>query len=534
VRDELAEVFSLPKSKIRVITEFMGGGFGAKFGLGNYGVLAAHLSKAARAPVRLMLDRKEEHTSVGNRPSSVQKITLGAKKDGTLVAIHHQSHGTGGTGTGAGCGGPARNMYPCPNVLSEEYDVFTNAGPAAAFRAPGHPQGVFALEQAIDELADKLHMDPLVLRDKIDFDDDEGGRNVDSSARKRERQIGAERIGWTKRRAPGSESGPIKRGVGMAQSIWYRFVDLDASCEVRISRDGSVELLSAVQDIGGGIRTALAQVVAEELGLRASDVTVRIGDTDYPSGTASGGSKTTGSITPAARNAAYKAKTALLSQVAAKLGVKAEALVMRDGRVFVGGPQQSSIDFKKAAQSMKTEQIAERASRSDDYGGFIPGVGGPRTRGGVGGYGGVQFAEISVDVETGVIKVERVVAVHDCGRPINPLAVENQINGGILQGISYALYENRILDRRTGLMVNPNLESYKILGAREVPAIDVVILEQYQGRSSTDAGGIGEPATVPTAAAIANAFYDATRVRLRELPMTPARVLAALERGGRA
>jgi xanthine dehydrogenase YagR molybdenum-binding subunit len=278
----------------------------------------------------------------------------------------------------------------------------------------------------------------------------------------------------------------------------------------------------------------LAQVVAEELGLRPSDVTVRIGDTAHPSGTASGGSKTTGSITPAARNAAYRAKLGFLKQIAPKLGVEADALVMSQGRVFDRATKKTSIEFKRAAQSMKTEQIAEHASRSDDYGGFIPGVGGPRTKGGIGGYGGVQFAEISVDVETGVIRVERVVAVHDCGRPLNPLGIENQINGGILQGISYALYENRILDRNTGLMVNPNLESYKVLGAREVPAIDIVILEEYRGRSSTDAGGIGEPATIPTAAAIANAFYDATRVRLRELPMTPSRVIAALERGGRA
>jgi xanthine dehydrogenase YagR molybdenum-binding subunit len=515
VRDEIAEVFDVPKSKVRVITEFMGGGFGAKFGIGNFGVIATHLSKKANAPVRLMLDRKEEHVAVGNRPSSLQRLRIGAKKDGTLVAIHLQAFGSGGTGTGAGCGGPARNMYPCPNILTEESDVFTNAGPAAAFRAPGHPQGAFALEQTIDELAEKLKMDPVLLRDKIDYDDDEGGRNVDSAARRQERKIGAERIGWSKRRAPGSDPGTVKRGIGMAQSIWYRFVDLDASCEVRISRDGSVEVRSAVQDIGGGIRTALAQVVAEELGLSPKDITVRIGDTEYPSGVASGGSKTTGSITPAARNAAYKAKQRLIAAA--------------------GAEASSPMTFKQMAAKMKTAEIAERASRADDYGGFIEGVGGARNKGGVGGYGGVQFAQVAVDTETGIIKVEKVVAVHDCGRPLNPLGLENQVNGGIIQGMSYALYENRILDPNTGIMVNPNFESYKIAGAREVPEIDAVFLEEYRGKSSTDAGGIGEPATVPTAAAIANAVYNAIAVRIRELPMTPSRVLEALsEKGGRA
>jgi len=530
VRDELAAVFKLPKSQVRVVTEFMGGGFGAKFGIGNFGVLAANLSKKAGAPVRLMLDRREQHEGVGNRPSSVQHLRIGAKKDGTLTAIHLDAYGTAGVSTGSGPGGPAKNMYPCPNVLIEESDVFTNAGPAASFRAPGHPQGCFALEQSIDELAEKLGMAPLALRDKIDFDEDLGGRNVDSLARKEERRIGAERIGWRARHAPGADPGPVKRGIGAAQSVWYRFVDLDSSCEVRITRDGSVEVYSAVQDIGTGIRTALAQVVAEELGLRPADVVVRIGDTRYPQGPASGGSKTTGSITPAARNAAYAAKRALLAQIAPALEAKPEELSMAGGKVLVRGDAARAVAFKTAAARLRTEEVAGRASRSDDYGGFIEGKG--RNRAGIGGYGGVQLSAVAVDTETGVIKVERVVAVHDCGRPINPLALESQINGGVLQGLSYALYEDRILDRSTGTMVNANFELYKIAGAREVPTIDVVILEEYHGRSSTDAGGIGEPSIIPTAASIANAVYNAIGVRVRELPMTPARVLAALAKGG--
>jgi xanthine dehydrogenase YagR molybdenum-binding subunit len=522
VRDEFAEIFKLKKSQVRVITDFMGGGFGAKFGAGNVGVLAAHLSKKTGAPVRLMLGRKDEHLSTGNRPDSIQRLKIGAKRDGTLTAIYLQSYGTAGTGTGAGTAGPAQNLYACPNVLTEESDVFTHAGPAAAFRAPGHPQGCFALEQMIDELAERLAIDPLALRDKVD----------ESAARREERRIGAERIGWSRRHKPGADTGPLKRGIGVAQSVWYRLVNLDSACEVRITRDGSVEILSGVQDIGGGIRTALAQVVAEELGLKPSDITVRIGDTSFPAGPASGGSMTTGSLTPAARNAAWKVKRELLEQLASSSGVKPDALVMRDGGVFAVDVSEkklfTGLTFRQAASKLKTEQIAARASRSDDYGGFAF-KGGPDFGFGIGIYGGVQFAEVAVDTETGVVKVERVIAVHDCGRPINPLAVESQIYGGVLQGISYALYENRILDRNTGLMVNPNLEQYKILGARETPKVEAVIIEEYIGRNSTDAGGIGEPATIPTAAAIANAFYNATGVRMREIPMTPARVLAALK-----
>ncbi len=528
VRDEMAEVLGLKKSDVRVVTEFMGGGFGSKFGAGNFGVLAAQLSKKAGAPVRLMLDRREEHEGVGNRPGSTQRLRIGAKSDGTLVAIHLEAYGTAGTGTGAGVSGPMKNMYACPNVLVEESDVFTNAGPSAAFRAPGHPQGAFAIEQSLDELAEKLKMDPVSLRDKIDVD--ETGPHFNAASRRRERQLGAEKIGWSKRHAAGADAGPIKRGLGMAQSVWYRIIDLDASCEVRITRDGSVEVLSAVQDLGTGIRTALAQVVAEELGLRATDVAVRIGDTNYPSGVPSGGSKTTGSITPAARNAAFQVKRQLLDQVATLLGAPADSLVMKDGKILVRDQPTRMLAFKAAAAKLRTEQISARASRQEDYG--APAGKPGRGRIGVGGLGGVQFTAVAVDVETGIIKVERVVAVHDCGRPINPLGVESQINGGVLQGISYALYENRILDRNTGVMVNANLESYKIVGARETPPIDVVLIEQYRGRSSTDAGGIGEPATVPTCAAIANAVYNAIGVRIRDLPMTPARVLAALASRG--
>jgi xanthine dehydrogenase YagR molybdenum-binding subunit len=528
VRDELAEVFKIAKSKIRVITEYMGGGFGAKFGAGNQGVMAAHLSKKAGAPVRLMCDRKEEHLSVGNRPSSNQKLKLAADKEGKLLALHLINHGTGGVGTGAGASGPAQSMYICPAICTEDYDVFINAGPAAAFRAPGHPQAVFALEQAIDELAEKLGMDPLEFREK----------NDPSDARKVERKIGAEKIGWSSRKAPGSDPGPIKRGIGVAQAIWYRFSSRDSHAEVRITRDGSVELLSGVQDIGGGIRTALAQVVAEELGLKPTDITIKIGDTSFPNGPGSGGSVTTNSMSPAARKAAWEAKKKFADNIAKKVGIAADDMVFADGKVSFKSDPSKSMSFRKAASQLDVEQISANVQRSEDY----PTEpqqpqpqgqqGGNRRRGprgkGSGGLGGVQFAQVAVDTETGVIKVEKVVAVHDCGRPINPLGLESQINGGVIQGLSYALYENRILDRNTGVMVNPNLEQYKIAGAKEMPEIQPLLIEQYWGRSNTDAAGIGEPATVPTAGAIANAVYNAIGVRIRQIPMTPAVVLAAL------
>ncbi|HWK52006.1 MAG TPA: molybdopterin cofactor-binding domain-containing protein, partial [Steroidobacter sp.] len=197
VRDEAAETFNLPKEKIRAISDYTGGGFGAKYGIGNYGTLAIHLSRKARAPVRLVLDRREEHVSVGNRPSSLQRLKIGAKRDGSLTAIELHSFGTGGVAAGAGVGMCHHSMYPCPNVSIEHYDVFTNAGPCAAFRGPGQTQGIFAFEQAIDAVAATLGIDPIALRDKIDTRDAD-----DVRARAAERRIGAEKIGWSRRRAP--------------------------------------------------------------------------------------------------------------------------------------------------------------------------------------------------------------------------------------------------------------------------------------------------------------------------------------------
>jgi xanthine dehydrogenase YagR molybdenum-binding subunit len=211
---------------------------------------------------------------------------------------------------------------------------------------------------------------------------------------------------------------------------------------------------------------------------------------------------------------------ALRSRAARSFGAAAEELVVAGGFVSRRDAPARRVALGELVRAGKGELAVER-ERAADYGGRAWSA-----------IGGVQFAEVAVDVETGIVRVERVVAVHDCGRPMNPLALESQVNGGILQGISWALLEDRILDPATGRMVNPNLEQYKIVGARETPRIEIVFLEEYRGRSATDASGIGEPANIATAAAVANAVYNALGVRLRDLPMTPARVLAALARGG--
>ena len=517
IRAELAAALGLPLARVRVVVDAMGGGFGSKSRIGNDVLAAVALSRAALAPVRLVLARDEEQIDSGNRPATVQHIRAGARRDGTLTAVAIEAYGTAGVALGAGVGNFAQSIYDCRDFSLEQSDVFINAGPGCAMRAPGNVPGAFAYEQIIDELAERLALDPLALRERIDS----------SPVRREERRIGAERFGWSRRQPPGSAPGVHKRGLGMAQSHWPALVHTNCACEVRILRDGSVEVRSSVQDIGTGIGTVLAQVVAEELGLTPGEIVVRIGDTNFPAGPPSYGSRTTASLTPPARNAAYQALRKLLAAIAPTLDTTPEKLTMRNGRINTADGRHS-IDFREAARRLSTEQIGAVASRSDDYGGF-----GRRT----GDFafarnalGGVQFAEVTVDTETGRVRLERVLAVHDCGRPINPRQIESQVHGGILQGISYALFEERILDAHTGHMLNANLEQYRILRSREAPAIEVHVLENYQGNSATDAYGVAEPAIIATAPAIANAVYNAIGVRMRTLPMTPAAVLSALGR----
>jgi xanthine dehydrogenase YagR molybdenum-binding subunit len=512
VRDELAEVFKLPKDKVIVHAEFTGGGFGSKFGAGDYGVFAAKLAKKAGRPVLMALDRKEESLAAGNRPDSWNRVKLGYRKDGTVTAAEYESFGSAGVATGTGTGGFVKAAYGFPAVKVAESDVFTHLGPGCAMRAPGHPQGCFAVETALEELATRLGMDPLALRLK----------NDPSEVRRAEWEIGAKEFGWSRRaeitkanEAAAAAGSPLRRGLGCAASVWYTFVAPGSQVIVRIHRDGTVEVENGVQDIGGGVRNPIAMVVAEEMGLPVEALRVRIGDSRYPFGPASGGSVTTGSLIPAVRAAAVHAREKLVAVAAKVLGAPESDVVLSNGSFSARG---RSAEFRKVCSRLPGETLVATGDRAKDYDGMD-------TR-----LFGAQFAEAVVDVETGVVAVKKVVAVHDCGQPVWKTGVESQIRGGILQGISYALFEERVVDERSGRVMNPNVESYKVLGSKDTPEIVPLLVDLYPGRNNAHARGIGEPATVPTAAAVANAIAHATGIRPTALPITPARILAALNR----
>jgi xanthine dehydrogenase YagR molybdenum-binding subunit len=520
VRAALAETFGLPRNKVRVISEHMGGGFGSKLSPSAVGsafaIVACRLARKAGAPVKLMLDRHEEQLCTGNAPGALITVRLGVKADGRLTAIHYRAYAEGGIGQSSRTGGPAGSIYPqCPNVKLEEYDVFTNAGPACPLRAPGHPQGAFGLECAMDELAHRLGLDPLEFR----------RQNDTHPFRKAFYDVGAKAIGWERRnKVPGGMPGPKKRGIGMANGNWYVLVREAVAVEVQVHRDGSVELFHGAQDIGTGIRTALAVIAAEELGLRPGDISVHVGDTRFPPGGTSGGSTTTNSSGPAARLAAHEARMRIAALAAPLLQARPEVLEFADGKIFVAGEPERQVSFREAAQKMPGEVIACLADRKRQFEVVRQDL------------AATQFAEVEVDVETGVIRVLKMVGVNNCGTPINLLTAENQMIGAQIQGASWALFEQRTLDRNVGTMVNPNLEAYKILGPADMFEAVPIFTQGANAGNNTSATGLAEPVFVPTLAAIANAVFNATGVRLRELPMTPDRVLAALaeaKKGGR-
>lgn len=436
VRDEVAEKLGMPKERVRVITQHMGGGFGAKQIAWKHSVIAALLAKRAGRPVQLMLEREAENLAVGNRNATRQRVRLGAKRDGTLCAIDVHILVQSGAylvgGEDSDVIGAYQTLYRCPHLRAEQAGVRTNTGPAVAFRAPGHAEAIFALESAMDELSRALAMDPIELRLRNYATEDQTKGKPYTSVDSLRRCYGQVKAAfdWPERRMG---QGSKKRGIGFAAHDWAGgggWPPAEARVEVA---DGAARVVTATQDIGTGTGTALCQIAADELGLPAERVSIVLGDTrEGLYSPTSAGSATLATLGPAVRMAAAKAK---------KSG--------RGKGSRVKNPKDKSI----------------------------------RTC-------GAQCVEVEVDTETGEVRVLRVAAAHDCGRVINPVLVESQVIGGITQGLGYALSEERMVDA-CGLVLNASLEEYK----------------------------------VQTAAAVANAIFDAIGVRVRDLPCKRERLI---------
>jgi xanthine dehydrogenase YagR molybdenum-binding subunit len=523
-RDGFASGLKIPQANVRVITEFMGGGFGSKFAPDQQGLICARLAKAANAPVKLMLDRKEEHLATGNRPSAFARVKAGVSADGMLTAFEAQTWGTGGAGAGSDYPLPYIYVFPARKRLHT--DVYINAGLQRAMRAPGHPQGCFVTEVVMDELADAVRMDPIEFRLK----------NLPPLAPnamwRRYFPLGAERIGWSRRHPTADPTpGPIKRGLGCSANRWGG-AGRGSRAHCEIHPDGSVLVRCGTQDIGTATKTLIAMIAAETLGLGVEQIRVELGDTNYPFSGGSGGSTTAASVSPAIRVTCGMARDQLLERIAPALNTTADRLALGVGTVDVRGrveggtsgasskeggtsvPPLRSIPWREACKMLGTQPVSVDGE-------WEPGLS-------ASGTSGVQFADVEVDIETGITRVKKLVCVQDCGLIVDLKTAETQCYGGIISGLNYAVLEERILDRNTANMVNPNMEFYLIAGQSDIPEIDVVLVDQPE----RGVIGIGEPPAVATAAAIANAVRNATGVTIRSIPITPQKLLTELERAG--
>jgi len=498
VRQSVAETLGVPEDKVRVVCEYMGGGFGSKNGPDEYTYVAAELAKRTGRPVRCALTRREEHTSAGNRNATIQRLRAGARSDGTIVAFDGEfTNSVGWSGWNASTEGPMKMLYDCENVRTVTYGAQLNTPPMKAFRAPGFVEGTFGLECLVDELAAKLDVDPLELRRRNYAASNEGtpfsSKNLEECYRRAEPH-------WERRHDVHASSDSVwKRGVGMASQIWYGGGGPPSYAWVRLGSDGRATVITAMQDIGTGTRTAMAQIAAEELGIPLEHVDVVLGDSARgPYASISAGSSTLPSMGPAVRAAAADAREQV-EDIAEQRGMPKDT------------------PMHEIVAVLEESQILGKGAR------------GPNPTGMSVLTFGVHVVEVAVDVETGEIVVDRVAAIHDVGRIVNPLGASSQVEGGIIQGIGHTLSEERLLDPETGRILTTSLDAYRMPTIADVPEIICEFVDRPDEHlTNLGSKGLGEPPIVPIAAAIANAIRDATGADVHELPISREEMLRAL------
>jgi xanthine dehydrogenase YagR molybdenum-binding subunit len=517
VHNDLAKSLNLPAGNIHTKMDHVGGGFGSKFQIDLWGIEMTKLSqKAGGKPVKYFLDRDAEVAIAGTRPSSYGRIKVGAKKDGTLTVWESDTWGTGGYGNAGGP--PYPYVWRIPNTRVKNQLVLTNAGPQRAWRAPNHPQAALVTMGALDDLAAALKMDPLDFFIKnIEL------TGVRSLNYREELLKGAEMIEWKKNWRPRGEGGPgstrtVKRGLGLSIHTWGGQPH-NSDCDVIVNSDGTVEVRMGTQDLGVGTRTVLAIVAAETLGLPIDAIKVTIGDNKLPPSGPSGGSTTVGGISSSTRRGSTDALNMLFEKVAPTMNTTPDKLEAAGGKIQEIGKATNSMTWKQACAKLGTQPITARGKQ--------PG----REQLAQAGVAGAQMADVSVDTETGIIKMNKFIAVQDCGLIIDMKTAESQVFGAMIMGVTYSLYEEKVMDEQTGRMLNPNMEFYRLAGLRDIGEFQVHMMT---GKGYDERGviGLGEPPTNSPGAAISNAVANAIGVRVPTLPLTPDRVLEALAKKG--
>jgi xanthine dehydrogenase YagR molybdenum-binding subunit len=515
IAPQIAEPMGIPAGNIQVMQQYIGGGFGSKFAPDRWGMTTVQLSKSAEGkPVKIMLERAAELEVAGMRPSSFARVKIAADKDGKLTAWDSRSWGTGGMGGGGTP--PLPYIFEIPNQRKQNVAIATNQGSARAWRAPNHPQAAAITMCALEDLAAKLNLDPVeMLTRNLDL------TSTRSKIYRDELPIAAEMMEWKKNWHPRGDktAGPVKRGLGLSIHTWGGRGH-NSDCDLTIHPDGHVEIKMATQDLGTGARTIIIIVAADALGIPMDNVKLLIGDSRYPVSGASGGSTTSGGVTSSTRRAAVDARNQLFAKVAPSLKAQPQELEGVNATIRVKADPSRSLSWKDACAKLGAMPMTVRGKNPDKS--KPPDL----TNSGV---GGVQMADVSVDTETGIVRVNKMVAVQDCGLVVDVKTAESQVIGALIMGISYALYEEKILDPVTGRMLNPNMDFYRLAGIADIGELKVHMMT---GKGYDERGviGLAEPPVVSPGAAIANAVANAIGVRVPFLPLTPARVLEALDK----
>lgn len=549
VANLMASTLGLPVSKVRVIADYTGGGFGDKGGAAYpYAPLVALLSKKTGRPVRYELTRQDVFLEASHHFQVYQNLKIGFKKDGTITALQGNTTTrlgaySRGSGNAADTMVAARTMYKNPNVQLDGMGVITNTGSSGPRRGVGEPTGVYSLEVLLDEAAEKLGMDPTELRLKNlnEVGDPESKLSWSSNGARECIVKGAEAFKWKERwkgwNSVGKDSnGPIKRGVGFAAIAMAKGAKgPPMTAVVEIPVDGSIRVIQGAAHIGGFQRTAYAMITAEVLGAPLNTISVSTPDTMFTSDTGVvAGSRATKSVGSAVKAAAEDARQQLLGFAAAKFSsdlkktVKPEDLDIANGQISIKGDSASKpLTFREAVSSgfvIVDEQRIPAAATIIGRGVIPP----PTTH--AQHTFGAAFFEVEVNTETGVVRVTDALQAHDVGRVINLTSIRTQVDGGIMQGMGFALTEDFIYDSATGIPVAANLDDYKLLMINNTPKITTLFIESNDVLGPFGAKGVGEPALGGAAPAITNAIYNATGVRLKSLPMTPKKILEALKK----
>ncbi|MHB1525959.1 MAG: molybdopterin-dependent oxidoreductase [Candidatus Dormibacteria bacterium] len=541
VRRIIAPVIGLPPKRIRVIKPRIGGGFGVKQEV-LIEDICAHLTMATNRPVRLEYTRAEEFRSSRSRHPQRIRLRTGVNRDGTIVAndmyvlANTGAYGTHALTVQSNTGSKTLPLYRVPNVRFVADVVYTNLPPAGAFRGYGAPQGFFALESHMDEVARRLGMDPLALR--LQNCVREGDQNILAVALGEGKEglpqtiescglaacieRGAAAIGWDRRRQA-ADTGPVRRGVGMAIAMHGTAIpglDMGAA-SIKLNDDGSFNVLVGATDLGTGSDTVLAQIAAEVLGVPLEDIVIHSSDTDFtPFDTGAYASSTTYISGGAVKLAAEQVRAQIFAVAGAMLGTTPDQLRCADR--IVSTPAGLGVSVSEVAlHSLHVEnqhQIMATASNMSQH--SPPPF-------------AAQFAEVEVDMETGAVTVLRLVSAVDCGRAINPASAEGQVEGGATQALGYAISEEMLYDDAGGLLTT-DLAEYRIFGAQDMPSLETYLVETHDPFGPYGAKAIAEIPLDGVAPAVANAVADATGVRIREIPLTPPRVWAALQRAAQA